>query len=266
MSNSAYVVFKSLDDFHEVLFLDGTKKLDHAALCKSLIECLESEYKAHCYTDKHIFEEADPDVNNEFRIYYKIKKSATLLFHAYNYRIFRQGDIDSLDELLMVRCDRNFEKYVKFLATLMLSQQFLGIKVAVENYTMSDYWNTFDHSDSMRNSFMNLHIIHFLYQRQFKAKNFYSLYENGDLAEVDKIEQTYVFGHKLTKKFSTILESDHFDEFYEPFFKAWANVSGVSLESLSNTINVSVNHDTIYTNPISKKIQQLVVQEEGDIG
>lgn len=264
MSENKFVAFNTKEDFQNILFMSNEDKFDHVALCRSLMEGLKREYQPFYYTDTRILSVDDPDENDKFSIYYNLHFLATGLFHAYNYRIFRQGDLDSLDELLTVRCDRSFEKYVKFLAMLMLSQEFFAMKVAVENYTNSDFWNCFENMSILNSRFMNLYVAHYLYHTKYAEKKILHLFENKTMVSEAKIKKTFLFGQQLTAKFSSIVNSDHFDEFQKPFFEAWANLKGVTLEDMKYSVNESINHGTHAVNPIARMIHQYIETDPTD--
>jgi hypothetical protein len=264
MSANKFAPFNTIEGFQEILCVNSRFELDHILMCQNLMDCLKQEYVPKCYTDTNVLDDYEPDETEEFSFYWRLNKGAIALFQAYNYRVFRLGDLDALDELLMVRCDKPYEKYIKFLATLMLNQEFLGLRAAVEFSTDGDYWRYLENPSVLSKEFMNIYVVHYLYHTKFKDKNILSLFQPKTIASDAKYKKTLLFGQALSSNFSSIINSDHFDEFYKPFFEAWAKLKGCAPGEMELFVGASVTHGTHMTNPIARKIRQALRTDNDD--
>lgn len=247
---------KGVDDFNQSLLLDSFGIYSVFKLYGELESQYSRRRKNESYGEEAIFLNI-----RECEEYFDAYFYANLYFYGLNRRIFEEKDIDCLDELLSVKSNKPEEKYIKFLTMLKLCQEFFGIIVASDWYTNSDFWNLIAGSSCKEKTFMNFHVIHFMLHRNFKLNGMFSLYDNSDLSDENKLSETRKFGSAIGSKLQSVIQSNYFDEYYKPFFGKWSEIESEPIENIAELIHESVSHGSHAENLIVKKINELLIEE-----
>jgi len=189
--------------------------------------------------------------------FFSFLSSAQKLIDVLNFELFKTRSVDILDDLIQVKTNCKSESLVKMLALIGMIQEFFGANVAANYFTHSDLRGVFEASDGTERSFLNIHMIHFFYQKGYMKEGLFSMYHNTDLDDAEKLEQSLEFATAIFSKLEGFLSNPMFNKLLVEFYTAVGVVKNMTNDEVSYFINNSVANGCGAINPIAVRLEEL---------
>lgn len=194
------------------------------------------------------------DTSDDF---FSFLATAQKIVDVLNFELFKNKNVKVIDELVQIRTQCESEPLIKMLALIGMIQEFFGVNVAANFYSSSDLRGVFEGSNSSEPSFMNIHMIHFFFQKGYMKEGLFSLYDNADLNDFTKLEATLNFGSEVYAKLESFLGNSMFDLLLVDFYSSVGKLKKMTNEEVSYFVNNSVANGCGAINPIALRLEEL---------
>jgi len=189
--------------------------------------------------------------------FFSLISTTQKLVDCLNHQLFATRNIDVLNDLIQLKTNCKSETLVKMLALIGMIQEFFGANVVANYLTRSDLRGVFEGSNINEPTFMNIHLIHFFCHKGYTKEGLFSMYNNADLNDEVKLEQSLEFASAVYAKLENSLSNPMFDHLLIEFYSAVGRVKKMTNEEVSYFVNNSVANGCGAVNPIAQRLEEL---------